>query len=63
VTLALPDATRVTAEGSVAWLRDTPDRSITPGMGIRFHGLAPEHRVAIGRFVAERPPMFYDAEG
>ena len=60
VSFTLPNERRVNANARVAWLRETRDGSVTPGMGIRFESLAPEDAEAIHEFAAERPPLFYE---
>lgn len=66
VSFWLPSGHEIVTVAEVRWVRD-PRRSdehghITPGMGVRFTELSPEHLGAIRVFMDLRPPMFYDDE-
>jgi uncharacterized protein (TIGR02266 family) len=66
VSFWLPNGHEVTCHAEVRWVRD-PMRSdlehhVSPGMGVRFTGLNPDHLKAIREFMAVRPPMFYDGD-
>jgi uncharacterized protein (TIGR02266 family) len=60
VSFVLPEGHAVTAHGKVAWVRDPPDRSTTPGLGIRFDALAPRDEAIIRGFLREREAIFYE---
>ncbi|MCP4599759.1 MAG: TIGR02266 family protein [Proteobacteria bacterium] len=62
VNFTLPDGYLVSVQGIVRWVREynetTPDTM--PGMGVQFENLTGEDQKAIHRFIAERPPIFYE---
>jgi uncharacterized protein (TIGR02266 family) len=62
VTLS-PLGRTVHANGVVRWVRDFLEHSEAPaGMGVQLGELGSDEIAAIKEFVAERPPMFFDAE-
>lgn len=48
--------------GEVRWIRECSDRSITPGMGVRFLELEPGSAERIEAFLSQRDPMFFDED-
>jgi hypothetical protein len=45
----------------VKWTRESTDNpDAPPGFGAQFHGIGPEQRQLIQRYVRNREPMFYD---
>ena len=64
LSLRLPDSEQTfEIQGEVRWVRLYNDQSDTPpGLGIRFLDLPPGAAEAIGRFLAQREPLFFDDE-
>lgn len=63
LTINLPDSIQVHAEGEVRWIRVFNEHSDTPpGMGVKFHGLAPAAVALIQGFLSRRDPLFFDDE-
>ena len=53
----------IMAVGVVRWTREYSETSDTsPGMGVRFERIAPEHVEQIREFLAARAPLFYDED-
>jgi uncharacterized protein (TIGR02266 family) len=64
VSFKLPDMSEpVKVTGTVRWVREYSETSDTsPGMGVRFEHIGPEHTEQIRRFLAARDPLFYDED-
>jgi uncharacterized protein (TIGR02266 family) len=64
VSFKLPDAAEpIKVMGTVRWVREYSETSDTsPGLGVRFEHLGPEHTEQIRRFLAARDPLFYDED-
>jgi uncharacterized protein (TIGR02266 family) len=64
VSFKLPDMPEpIKVMGTVRWLREYSETSDTsPGMGVRFEHIGPEHSEQIRRFLAARDPLFYDED-
>jgi len=60
ISFVLPGGHSVTTRGRVAWLATPRDGESTPGMGVRFVRLEPEHRAAIDKFLRYRPAMLHE---
>jgi uncharacterized protein (TIGR02266 family) len=62
LTFTLPGRRTVNVKGEVRWARDIIDveSDTPPGLGIMFEELPEADRDAIGEFVKERDPLFYD---
>ncbi|NOY93054.1 MAG: TIGR02266 family protein [Deltaproteobacteria bacterium] len=60
--VTLPGGFQFAAPGVVRFVRDPMDFSADsePGMGVQFEGLDPKSRQLVMRFIAKRPPIFYD---
>jgi uncharacterized protein (TIGR02266 family) len=60
--VTLPGGFQFSAAGVVRFVRDPMDFSADsePGMGIQFEGLDAKARQLVMRFIAKRPPIFYD---
>jgi len=60
--VTLPGGFEFAAPGVVRFVRDPMDFSADsePGMGVQFEGLDPKSRQLVMRFIAKRPPIFYD---
>jgi uncharacterized protein (TIGR02266 family) len=61
VTFVLPEGHRVTVHGKVAWVRDPKDRSVSPGVGVRWDALGPDEEALIRAFSRDREPIFHEA--
>jgi uncharacterized protein (TIGR02266 family) len=61
VSFALPEGHSVKCAATVAWVRESRDKSadVKPGMGVRLEALSDTDRQAIARFLHERAPFFY----
>lgn len=64
ISFGLPTGDEIVATGEVRWVRDPrrddPDAQVSPGMGVRFTTIKPEHLAAIRSFMQLRDPIFYD---
>ena len=60
VNFTLPASPEISTEGVVVWVRAPVEGK--PGMGVRFKQLAPNHEALIHRFIAKRPPLYYDVD-
>jgi uncharacterized protein (TIGR02266 family) len=62
LTFALPgDDELIRATGAVRWVREFQEANdVPPGMGIRLEPLSDKDMDRIHRFVAARPPLFFD---
>lgn len=58
----LPEGPVVKIVGIVKWLKEPQGthEDISPGMGIEFTNVSPEHQAAIQRFISKRAPIFYE---
>lgn len=56
---ALPEGT-LKLKGIVRWRRESSEMS--PGVGISFEDLTPEHQRLIQNFCETRPPLYYDLD-
>lgn len=61
LTFVLPGGHAVEAQGTVRWVREPRafDSRMTPGIGIGFDRIAPEHADAIQTYMRLRDPLFY----
>jgi uncharacterized protein (TIGR02266 family) len=64
LSLRLPDTEEAfQLVGEVRWVRVYNEHSDTPpGLGIQFQELPPAVAAAIGRFLGQRAPLFFDDE-
>jgi len=64
LALRMPDSEEVfQIVGEVRWVRLYNEHSDTsPGFGVRFTELPPGFAAAVGRFLAQREPLFFDDE-
>lgn len=63
ININLPDGRPIRGVGEVRWVREYSERSnVPPGMGIRFLELEAGADLAIGDFLRERDPLFFDDE-
>jgi uncharacterized protein (TIGR02266 family) len=60
VHFALPTGHRVAADGCVVWPRDSANAETTPGVAVRFEGLAAGDEEGIHEFLRQREAIFYD---
>jgi uncharacterized protein (TIGR02266 family) len=62
LTLRMPDSDEMfKLIGEVRWVRVYNEQSDSPpGLGIRFIELSPAVTAAIGRFLSQREPLFFD---
>jgi uncharacterized protein (TIGR02266 family) len=60
VTFVLPEGHRVTVHGKVAWVRDPKDRSMSPGVGVRWDALGADEEALIREFSRTRDPIFHE---
>jgi len=64
VNFALPSKKGdvLSIDGTVCWIREYHESNsdCEPGMGIKFDKLTPPIRDAINKFIAKKPPLFYD---
>lgn len=60
--VTLPGGFDFRARGWVRFVRDPLDMAADsePGMGVQFDGLDAQARALVLRFIAKRPPIFYD---
>lgn len=60
--VTLPGGFEFAAPGVVRFVRDPMDFNADsePGMGVQFEGLDAKARQLVMRFIAKRPPIFYD---
>jgi uncharacterized protein (TIGR02266 family) len=61
VSFVLPDGHAIKCTATVAWVRESRDKSadVKPGMGVHLQGLSSSDSEAIHRFLHERAPFFY----
>ena len=64
LSLRMPECEEVfQIAGEVRWVRLYNEHSDTPpGLGVRFTELPPGAAAAIGQFLAQREPLFFDDE-
>ncbi|MEO7094581.1 MAG: PilZ domain-containing protein [Polyangiales bacterium] len=57
----LPGGYHFDCSALVKWTRDARDNpDAPPGFGAQFHGMTPEQRQLVQRYVRNREPLFYD---
>lgn len=61
IALSLEDRAPIHVTGVVRWIREfSPSIEAPPGMGVQLEGVTDGDLKVIRRFMAQRPPFFYD---